>query len=423
MKLLTRTNIYYIISSFIAFILGGIIFYHYVEKIFYSQIDETLTTEKLLILEQINYNDNLPDFRTVFGHSIQVSVVYVTFKKSERIGDTLMYDPDYGAFRSFRHLKAKGTSLRGRGYLINLYILLDETETLITSIIILMGILFVILMSILIFVNYFIMRRAWFPFYRTLILLDKYDISSQKQLSFPKTRIREFEMLNKTLQKMSEKISQDYQNLKEFNENASHELQTPLAIIKSKLELLLQDEKLKEGQVKHINTVYEAATRMSKLNQGLLLISKIDNNQFSQAEEIDMTQEIKNYTEHFQEILGIKEITVSTELPGHPVKVHMNRILADVLNANIFGNAIKHNYPGGKIKIILTDKYVQFLNTGLRPTVPPQTLFERFKKSDRTADSIGLGLSIAKKITDYYGFQIEYSYEKDLHMITIQFKK
>lgn len=423
MKLLTRTNIYYIISSIIAFILGGIIFYHYLEKIFYSQIDETLNTEKLLILQQINYNDSLPDFRTVFGHSIQVSVVYVTFKKSERIGDTLMYDPDEGAFSSFRHLKARGTSLRGRGYLINIYILLDETQTLITSIIVLMSILFVMLLSILIFVNYFIMRRVWFPFYRTLIKLDKYDISSQKQLSFPKTRISEFEMLNQTLQNMSEKISQDYQNLKEFNENASHELQTPLAIIKSKLELLLQDEKLTEGQVKHITAVYEAATRMSKLNQGLLMISKIDNNQFSQAEKIDMLEEINNYIEHFQEILGIKEITVTTELPGHPVLLHMNRILADVLVANIFGNAIKHNYPRGTIKIILNGNYVQFLNTGLSPTVPPHTLFERFKKSDKTADSIGLGLSIAKKITDYYGFKIEYSYEKNLHMITIQFRK
>ena len=423
MKLLTRTSIYYIIFSLIAFILGGIIFYDYLEDIFYGQIDDTLKTEKLLILQQINYNDSLPDFRTVFGHSIQVSVVYVTFKKSERIADTLMYDPDYGAFRNFRFMKAKGTSLRGTGYLINIYILLDETQTLITSIIILMGILFMILLSILIFVNYFVMRRVWFPFYRTLVLLDKYDISSQKKLSFPTTRIREFGLLNQTLEKMSEKISLDYQNLKEFNENASHELQTPLAIIKSKLELLLQDEKLEEEQVKHINAVYEAATRMSKLNQGLLLISKIDNNQFSQAEEIDMKQEITSYNEHFQEILGIKEITVTTDLPGYPVIVHMNRILADVLIANTFGNAIKHNYPHGKINIILKDDRVQFLNTGFAPTVPPQTLFERFRKSDKTADSIGLGLSIAKKITDYYGFKIEYSYLNDFHMITIKFIK
>jgi len=133
-------------------------------------------------------------------------------------------------------------------------------------------------------VNYIISRRLWLPFYETIKKINSYDIKNKTLITFPETNIAEFGKLNAVLSSMSQKIREDFFNLKEFTENASHEIQTPLAIIKSKIELLVQSENLSENQVELIQTIDQSVTRLSKLNSGLLLITKIENNQYAEIQ-------------------------------------------------------------------------------------------------------------------------------------------
>jgi signal transduction histidine kinase len=418
MKLLTRTSINYIFFSVIAFLIGGFIFYHVVRSIFYRQIDETLRMEKILIEEQIDFSDTLPDFRQVFSHMIEVTVYNTPRKKFEFIKDTMLYEQTRNKLIPVRQLICMNTSIRDKGYIISISKPLAETDQLITTIVGALVLLFVFLMGLLVFVNYFISKSIWDPFYRALESLKHFDIRQDSTIVLKESKIREFRQLNTTLDRMTRKLRRDYMNLKEFNENASHEIQTPLAIIKSKLELLIQGEGLNRSQMEMINSVYEAATRMSKLNQGLLLISKIDNNQFNTTEHVNLQNLIDRTLEHFEEITEMKNIRIRRIFHA-PVITEMNPVLSEILISNLVSNSIRHNIQGGEITIITDAESLCISNTGHPVSVAPEELFRRFRKSDRTADSVGLGLAIVRKIVDFFQFEITYTIKENIHEIRI----
>ena len=420
MKLLTRTSRYYLIISIVAYILSGLIFYRLLDNIFAKQLDGTLSEEKMLIEETINYADSVPDFRSVFGHMIDITILNSPQHKVEYIRDTLMYDGERGSFETFRHLFAENTSIQGKGYTINIYKPLRDTEKLTAEIVIAVALLFIGLLVLLVLVNYFIARRVWIPFYRTINSLTHYQINQDKPLTLTKTDIYEFNLLNEALEKMSKKIRQDYINLKEFNENAAHELLTPVAIIKSKLELLIQRENLDEQQLRMISAVFEATNRMSKLNQGLLLISKIDNNQFDKTEEIDLAQIFDKTLEHFEEMSEHLGIVVSKNYL-HPAKLTMNPILAEILITNLVSNAIRHNLPSGRIEIELSESSFTVSNTGQPLKTDPSQLFERFRKSENNPESVGLGLAIVQKIINLYRMNVTYTYHDGIHTLKISY--
>jgi len=421
MKLLARTSWSYILVSAVVFIVIGIAFYYILHGIFKRQLDETLLEEKLLVEQTINYSDSVPDFRLVFGHMIDVTILNTPQKKREYVHDTLMYDEDLGSFASFRHLFAENTSYRNKGYTINIYKPLSESESLITEIIIYLIFIFLLLLLLLVIVNYFIARGVWIPFYRTLHHLGKYDINQEAPLVLVKTGVHEFNLLNQALGNMAKKIRADYLTLKEFNENAAHELQTPLAIVKSKLELLVQDENLDESRLRHITAASEATTRMSKLIQGLLLISRIENNQFLHTETIDLKHLIEKAIGHFQEMIEHRKIRILTDY-RYPVTLTMNPTLAEICINNLLSNAIRHNIPEGKIEIMVTLESLSVSNTGQILHAEPARMFERFRKSEINPDSVGLGLSIVRKICDLYRMRVEYSHSDGIHTLTIWFR-
>ena len=259
------------------------------------------------------------------------------------------------------------------------------------------------------------------PFNKTLENLRNFDIGRDASLALTATKISEFRLLNKTLDRMAKKMRRDFINLKEFNENASHEIQTPLAIIKSKLELLIQGEGLNEEQMGMINSVYEAATRMSRLNQGLLLISKIDNNQFHHTEQVDLQKVMEKTLEHFEEITDLKKIRIVPHFNA-PACPQMNRALSEILISNLVSNAIRHNIEEGEIRITMNSDGFEISNTGHPLAFSPDELFRRFRKSERTSDSVGLGLAIVKKIILLYQFTIQYEVKGNIHMIRVDIR-
>lgn len=420
MKLLTKTTVYYIAFSFLAFIIGGAILYPVLKGILYREIDENLVTEQLLVEETLRYSDTIPDYHSFFGHMIEVQRGVKPSKYVMNIHDTAVYDPETRDLVACRHLQYIMISSAGHGYTIHIYKPLQRTQSTIIEIFITVIFLFSLLIILLVAVNYFISRRVWIPFYRTLGHLAEYKIAQNEALALPDSTVYEFRMLNRTLDAMSRKIRADYQSLKEFNENAAHELQTPLAIITSKLDLLIQDENLTQDQLEKLGSVYEAIRRMSRLNQGLLLISKIENNQFQASEKVDLSEVINKILNNFREICEEKKIRVVPSMqPG--ITICMNRILAEVLVSNLITNAVVHNIPEGWIHIDLDNAALTISNTGLPLNVKPETLFERFRKSERSRDSVGLGLAIVKKIVLFSGMNICYTTDESIHTLKITF--
>jgi signal transduction histidine kinase len=386
------------------------------------QIDTSMLAEAEIIQEQILYYDSIPDFTTIFGYQIAVTVYESQVKATQKIQDTVITDPDNSTGITYRHLMIKGNLEDKHGYLISIFKSLEETHNLITDLFLITCLAFILLSIILIVVNYWISRKIWVPFYHTLDKIKDFNIKDKLELDPSPTGIHEFDRLNKVLNTMSEKIREDYLNLKEFTEDASHEIQTPLSIIKSKLELLFQSENLTDKQAENIRAIYEATTRLSKLNYSLLLISRIQNQQYAFTGQVDLAGITDKFLLHFQEIIDQKNIRIDRHY-NSAVSLKMNPDLAEILISNLLGNAIKHNIENGWVSVALDNTALVITNTGHKPAFNPNDLFKRFRKGDLSEDSSGLGLSIVSKIAALYNMDIEYLLEGNIHTLRLVFNK
>ncbi|MCK5676891.1 MAG: HAMP domain-containing histidine kinase, partial [Flavobacteriaceae bacterium] len=246
------------------------------------------------------------------------------------------------------------------------------------------------------------------------------SVESNQSIHLQNSKIDEFQELNKSLIKLTNKINSDFNNLKEFTDNASHEMQTPLAIMQLKSESLMQSENLKTDEKQQIQAIYLAAQRLSKLNKTLLLLSKIENQQFSEKEVILLNDVINKQLEIFEDFIESKKITVIKKFTPN-VKVSANPLLFDIVISNLISNAIKHNSKSGNLEIVTSDLFISFSNSGEPLNISSTSLFERFKKDSKSSDSFGLGLAIVKKICDTYSWKINHSYIENQHNISIYF--
>ena len=208
--------------------------------------------------------------------------------------------------------------------------------------------------------------------------------------------------------------------MKEFTEDTSHEIQTPLAIIKAKAEILLQSKNLGESQLHEINQIFKSVNRLSKLRNGLLLLTRIENNQYDLNTSINLKDSLHDLVSDFKEILEIKGIKVQEDFKATPVLI-INQDLSFILLNNLLSNAIKHNFEGGIINIKLNQSEVIVANTGPEHNLDSTNLFNRLAKGNPNSNSSGLGLAIVKKICDLYKFKISYKYINNLHLLNIQF--
>jgi signal transduction histidine kinase len=401
-------------------IAGAVLLYFTIRRVVYKQIDNSLITEKVIIQDQIEQTDTIPDFAASLGHQIEVRVLNAPLNEFQAINDTLVSDTISGEKLPFRFLYCAGNTDRNKGYTISIMQTLSEKTELLEDISLYVFSLFLSLFIISILLNYLISRKLWKPFYVAVDKAEKFDIQSDKPIDLPETNINEFRQLNMVLDQMTRKMRNDYLNLKEYNENAAHEIQTPLAIIRSKLEILMQRKELKKDSINLIKSIDEATTRLLKLNHGLLLISKIDNFYFQEEKEISLKRIIENSIINYKEIMQLKKIIVEVEAID-PAIVKMNEILAEVLISNLISNAVRYNINGGFIKCFINSGFLTILNSGAPLKTDPDLLFHRFHKANENPQSVGLGLSIVKKIADTYKMKITYTFTKNIHELRLDY--
>jgi signal transduction histidine kinase len=270
--------------------------------------------------------------------------------------------------------------------------------------------------------NWLISKKLWKPFKHSLEKIRGAELNKMEAIHFEETNIKEFNELNSSLNSMAGKIYNDYVNMKEFTENAAHEMQTPLAVVQSKLELLLQDSNLKDEQVDSIMQASTALSRLSKLNQSLLLLAKIENNQYETNDIISLTDVTKKYLQLFNEVIKDRRVNVETHF-NEEFDIKLHPLLADSLVSNLVGNAVKYNYEDGSITITIDKNKYQIRNTSRLPPIDPQQLFKRFNNSKNRLDSSnGLGLAIVKKIADTHNLLITYHAENGFHDFYIEKK-
>jgi two-component system sensor histidine kinase QseC len=256
-------------------------------------------------------------------------------------------------------------------------------------------------------------------FDQTLKTIQTFNLKQNYPLKLTNSDTHEFKELNQFLERMTSKALDDYRTLKEFSENASHELQTPLAIVRGKLELLLETD-IDEKQATLIGGIQNAIQKLSSLNQSLILLTKLENQEYQVNHKMHFTQFVENAIASFRELIEMKSISLTTQIESD-VYINSNPVLADILFTNVISNAIRHNHFNGSIRICLSSYGLIVSNTGEAPKIPTSELFKRFKKARQSSESTGLGLAIVKQICDLSNFGITYDYVDNLHVVTIVF--
>jgi signal transduction histidine kinase len=270
---------------------------------------------------------------------------------------------------------------------------------------------------LLFFANRFLVKRLWKPFRTTLSSIRNFNLDAPSAIKTEKTSIQEFNELNENINMMTEKVVKDYVSLKHFTDHASHEMQTPLAVVNSKLDILIQDGELSEKNLQHLQSIYNAVNKMSKLSQSLLLLTKIDNKQFYESREVDIRSVVKNKLRELDEWIGGKSLVISNGV--NDLHITMNQQLADTLISNLVINAIRHSEPHSHILLQSAKNSFTISNPG-RGVLDKNRIFDRFWRSEHS-DGTGLGLAIVKRICEQYGFLLEYEFKDGDHYFTVIF--
>lgn len=294
-----------------------------------------------------------------------------------------------------------------------------EEDTLTGLLIQLFSILTVISLSVLIIMRW-VPQRLWRPFHQTLHEVSTFKVESGVVPQLPTTDISEFRQLNDTLTRIMTYSVRSYKVQKEFTENASHELQTPLAIAQVKLDNLMQDETLTERQASEIQQVYNELRHMSQLSRNLLLLSKIENNQFKEKTSVVVAEEIDKLLPQLETIAG--DIRIELHDDSHNAAIACNHVLLGSMLTNLVVNAVRHNKPNGIIRIHLTDNGLTIANTSDEPPLDPAHIFSRFYRNPHNQKGNGLGLAIVKSICDYHQWTITYHHTQSMHQFTVRMR-
>jgi signal transduction histidine kinase len=422
MKLLNKTTIYTSITTVLLLLTGTIIVYRLILKKIDHEDTEHLVIDKRKVIQLLQKGKPPIHFRSNIGEKISIEEIPVQTLNGNVFKD---YSVENGAEEgegeeelTVRELTCQ-TKIEDICYEIKITRSLSEgreirqyiTSTVIFFLIFSLAILFVL--------NMIISRRIWAPFYNTMAFIKQWSIKENIPVRFKHTSIDEFNELNTTVNGLIKKIKEDYSNLKEFTENISHETQTPLAIISTKIELLMQEINYSEHQKKLLSQSYESVQRLKKLNETLITLTRIENNQFAEIKTIDLSDEIRSRLTELGDFIDAKKIHLQLDLV--PVKKDINPIVLAILLNNLLINSIKHNLPSdGFIHIHLDQQGVSIKNSALTKEIDRKHVFERFKSYSTNPDSIGLGLSIIKKITDILSWKIAYRYKDNTHEFEIR---
>ena len=416
MKLFTKYNRINLLTTVIIFLLASVAFFIVLRYIIIGQVDDDLKIEKNEIETAAKTLHHLPAIIPVKDqYTLYTEVNAAGFEKA-KFTTVKKFDAHEHEQIAVREI-AFNIKVNNQWYMVTVAKSLEGTDDLIQSIIVINICTILLILATTLLINRLVLRRLWQPFYDSLKNMREFKLGSKQQLLFSASGIEEFDVMNVTLQQAFSKAEQDYLLLREFTENASHELQTPLAIMRSKMDVLIQDENLSQQQSEAAQGVYDAIQRLTRINQSLLLLAKIENNQFADTVTIDLKHFIQQKLKQFYELWLNKNIVVTSNLQS--ACVTMNATLADILFNNLFSNATKHNSKGGSINIELRQGNFEISNSGQAFALDATRLFSRFYKTGAN-DNHGLGLSIARQICEASGCGIVYSFDDSMHTFTIK---
>ncbi len=414
MKLLQKTARTYLVASTLALVVAGLLLFQTMTAVIQKEITEKLWVNAERVAAQMRSGAAVTPLPPI----LEIDTLRQAVEKGWVASDTSIYDAVEGEQELFRQLHST-RHINGVSYRITVRQVILEPHDYYNSIGLTLVLILAGLLVALLLINRGISRRLWKPFQQNLRSLKAFSVESKAPLGLRSSDINEFAELNAALRQLTEKARADYSSLKAFTENASHEMQTPLAVISSKLETLLQSDTLSEEEAGLSASAATAAGRLSRLIETLLLLTKIQNGQFAGRSDVSLAEAVKAQLTIAQDFIREKALTVRTSV--NEGKISANPMLLDILLSNLIGNAVKHSRHGGEIDVRMEEAVLTISNIGTPLTVDAASLFDRFAKADASSKSLGLGLSIVKTICEGAGWRYFYTTEGTHHQFRIVF--
>jgi len=418
MRLITRITLQNLLIALVIFLIGGLLTY----EIFNMQVRKETDYDLRTSLRHIEaYLAQGIPYEQLLREKLSIRPVAPDSSRLDQLvfSDTLAphLRPDRMEWqRKLRVVRAIGE----KWYELEQYSVIIEADDVVSTVTKSLLWLFSLLVVTLTAVNYGFFRWLLRPFQRMLGVIQAFDLRKSEPTELPTSRIQEFAELGERLGGLMTYVRQEYRAQKEFSENASHEIQTPLAIARGKLDLLVQSPRLNEEDLALVGATYDAVNKLSRLGSALTLLTKIENREFVPAEQVELRALIARNLEGLAEPLALKQLRLSQDMPqartvlGHPG-------LLDILLSNLLKNAVRHNFEGGGLSISLTEAQLVIANTGDPLPFPADQIFERFKRDRRQNKSLGLGLAIARRIAQLHGFDLRYAYAGGQHQLILVF--
>jgi signal transduction histidine kinase len=400
---------------------GALFYFTMVDEI-RDEADDALEDYSAMIISRILSGEELPQGNDGSNNSFEVRAVdsnYAATHPHLRYHDENIYIPDKREQEPARVLTSIFSDAEGQFYELMVMTPTFEKNDLFEAVLAWIVVLYVALLFIVLVVTMIIFRRSLQPLYDLLHWLDAYRPGGRPQSVPNKSDVEEFRRLNVALQQAVDRSEELFERQSQFIGNASHELQTPLAIIGNRVEWLLDSPSITEEEAGELFKIQKTLSRAVRLNKTLLLLTKIDNGQFPESVEVDLVQMIRESAESYGDVYAEREVSVTQSLPAE-FKVEMNESLAATLVTNLIKNAFVHSSNGSEVHISIAGRTFTISNAGEEP-LDKEYIFDRFYQGSRKEGSTGLGLALVAAVCRYYNLRLEYKFENSKHHFEVEF--
>ena len=421
MKLFNGVFLRLLLCVVVVLLLWAVGFYYAMMDEITDETDDSLEDYSEMIIVRSLAGDSLPSIDNGSNNQYfikEVTPAYAMGRPAISYKDSMVYIVAKKETEPARILTTIFKDSTDRYYELEVSIPTIEKKDLRESIFHLIILLFLCLVLTFLLISAFVFKKTMKPFYQMLGWIEKNRLGSGSSGPQVDTSTTEFRKLNDALTKYAHHSEEMFQQQKQFIGNASHEIQTPIAVCINRIEMLMEDENLSESQLEELLKTYKTLEYVSKLNKSLLLLTKIENNQFSEVVEVDFNSTISLFLKDYKEVYAYKEMEIVFQQRG-TFKAMMNHTLGGILVANLIKNAFVHTAAKGKIGIICSEEGIEFRNTADGGALDGEHIFERFYQFRKKEESMGLGLAIADAICKSFNLQIMYSWEDGMHSFRV----
>lgn len=425
MKLLYYTHRNLFVVVFLLMSLWGVFFYYVIVAEVMDETDDSLeNTRELLVARFLAEPELLGDSQESWLKHYQVRSMSDEEAEDydDRFYDGEMYVEIEDEDEPVRVMASCFRGADGRFYELKIWQSTLERDDLVEAIVTSLVVLLVVLLLCTSLATRAVLKSIFTPLNRIMEWIGNFVPGQACRPLTVRSRIREFRMLAEALSEMNRRGEAAYEQQKQFIENASHELQTPLAAIQGRLELLADTPGLDDKQLQCIDQAFRQLSRAVQLNKTLLMLSRIANGQYPDRTDVNLNHIVDDTLEMLSEVYADRQICFETDDAGSCC-VRMNEMLARVLVGNLLKNAVVHNVRNGHVRVRITPAMLTVSNGGDTPLDPARIFIRFYHSTSGHTDSLGLGLSLVESIVNLYGFSLTYRFTEGEHVFVLKVVK